>query len=114
MTAAADQVRPFRDLLFLLVAPTIWFTHFSLLYAAETVICIEMAQRLTIGWTVLLTAAAALSAITIYSIWLLQARSSRRFPKWIRNAALTSSLLSAMAIAWCSFPAAMLAACVNR
>jgi hypothetical protein len=114
MTAAADQVRPFHDFLLLLVAPTIWFAHFSFLYAAETVICIEMAQGLTIGWTVLITAAAALTAITIYSIWLLQERSSRRCPKWIRSAALISSLLSAMAIAWCSFPAAMLAACANR
>lgn len=114
MTAATEQVRPFRYFLLLLVAPTIWFSHLSILYAAETVICLESAAGPSIGWTVLMTAAGALAAIAIYSIWLLQAGRSWHFTKWIRSAALTSCLFSAMAIAWCSFPAAMLAACVNR
>jgi hypothetical protein len=80
MSATFKPVRPFGDFLRMLIAPAIWFAHFSLLYAAETLICIgPPADRgIAMGWTVILATAAALTGSVILAVRVLRAENSAR------------------------------------
>lgn len=120
MSAASKPVRPFGDFLRLLIAPAIWFAHFSSLYAAETLICIgpPADQATTMGWIAVLATAAGLTGLIILAARL------RRFGRiaapgpghgrsWLRRTALLLTLLSALGIIWTTLPTVILPACVS-
>lgn len=120
MNAASKLVRPLGDFLRMLIAPAIWFAHFSLLYAAETLICIgPPADRgTTMGWSVLLATAAALTGLIILAARLIRAgKIAPTRPEdgmaWLRRTSLLLTLLSALGVIWTTLPTAVLPACTS-
>jgi hypothetical protein len=118
MSAPLKPVRPLGDFLRVLIAPTIWFGHFSLLYAAETLICIgPPADRGTaMGWTVILATAAALAGLVILAAQLFRAGrmaspEAQDNTVWLRRTSLLLTLLSALGVIWTTLPTAILPAC---
>jgi hypothetical protein len=121
MSATFKPVRPLGDFLRMLIAPAIWFAHFSLLYAAETLVCLgPPAERgTTMGWMVFLITTAALSGLIILADRLL--RSGNAAPPrsdhgsaWLRHTSLLLTLLSALAVIWTTLPTAVLPACADQ
>jgi len=118
MSATFKPVRPLGDFLRMLIAPAIWFAHFSLLYAAETLICIgpPAARGATMGWAVFLATAAALTGLIILAARLIRA-GKMATPKsedgtaWLRRTSLLLTLLSALGVIWTTLPTAVLPAC---
>lgn len=111
-------VRPLGDLLRTLIAPAVWFSHFALLYAAETLICIgsPVDRGATMRWTVLLATAAALAGLFILAVRQFRAKKenasrSDRGSSWLRSVSLLLILLSALGIIWTALPATVLPAC---
>jgi hypothetical protein len=118
MSATLKPVRPLGDFLRMMIAPAIWFAHFSGLYAAETLVCLgPPADRSTMmGWIVVLATAAALTGLIILAARLL--RSGKTGPSradsgkaWLRRASLPLTLLSALGVIWTALPAAILPVC---
>ncbi|WP_291865537.1 hypothetical protein [Bradyrhizobium sp.] len=116
--SAFKPVRPLGDFWRVLIAPAIWFAHFSVLYASEALICTgPPADRgTTMGWTVLLATAAASAGLVVLVAGLL--RSGNTAPptsdpggSWFRRASLLLALLSALGIIWTTLPTAVLPAC---
>lgn len=120
MSAASKPVRPLGDFLRMMIAPAIWFAHFSLLYAAQTLICIgPPADRdTTMGWTVFLATAAALTGLIIQAARLIRAgkmapTKSEDGMAWLRRTSLLLTLLSALGVIWTTLPTAVLPACTS-
>jgi hypothetical protein len=120
MSAASKPVRPLGDFLRMMIAPAIWFAHFSLLYAAQTLICIgPPADRdTTMGWTVFLATAAALTGLIILAARLIRAgKMAPTKPEdgtaWLRRTSLLLTLLSALGVIWTTLPTAVLPACTS-
>ena len=118
MSAASKPVRPFADFLRVLIAPAIWFAHFSLVYAAEALICIgpPAGRGTTMGWIVILATAAALTGLIILAARLLRSGNaapsrSDRGKAWLRRASLPLTLLSVLGVIWTALPAAILPVC---
>lgn len=118
MSTAIKPVRPFRDFLRVLIAPAIWFAHFSVLYGAEALICIgPTADRgTTLGWTVFLATAAASTGLITLVVRLLRSgkmapRKSEDGTAWLRRTSLLLTLLSALGIVWTTLPTVVLSAC---
>jgi hypothetical protein len=116
--SAASPVRPFGDFLRLLIAPTIWFAHFSLLYAAEALICIGPAADRggAMGGTVVVVTVAALTGLLILGARLLRsgetvAPEPGHSASWLRRTSLLLTLLSALGILWTTLPTVILPAC---
>jgi hypothetical protein len=121
MSATLKPVRPVGDFLRMTIAPTIWFAHFSVLYAAEALICIGPPADwgATMRWTVILATAAALGGLIILAARLL--RSGKNAPPrsedsaaWLRRTSLLLTLLSALAVIWTTLPTAVLPACAHQ
>jgi hypothetical protein len=118
MSAAFKPVRPLGDFLRVLIAPTIWFTHLVILYAAEALICIgpPAAQSTAMAWTVLLAAAAALTGLIILAAGVLRA-GYRPLPlsdqrnAWLPRVSLLLTLLSVLGVIWTTMPTALLPVC---
>jgi hypothetical protein len=119
MSATFKPVRPVRDFLPLLIAPTIWFAHLSILYGTETLICIGPpgGWSTKMGWAAFLATVAALTGMTILLIGLLRPRTSSprsdESSSWRRRASVTITLLSALGILWTTLPTTILPACVG-
>jgi hypothetical protein len=120
MSAALKPVRPLGDFLRMLIAPAIWFAHFSLLYAADALICIgPPADRgTTMGWMVGLATAAALAGLIILVARLLRSKKivtprSDNGTAWLRRTSLLLALLSTLGIIWTTLPTAILPACAS-
>lgn len=118
MSAAFKPVLPLSDFLRVLIGPAIWFVHFSLVYAAEALICIgPPADRgSTMGWTVFLATAAALTGLAILAARPFRsgkkaARRSEDGTAWLRHTPLLLTLLSALGIIWTTLPTAVLPVC---
>ena len=118
MSTASKPVRPLSEFLRVLIAPAIWFGHFSFLYAAEALICIGApADRLiTMGSAVFLATAVAFTSLVILVAGLL--RPGKPSPpafdernSWLLRASLMITLLSALAILWTTLPTTILPAC---
>ena len=119
MSAASNPVRPFGDFLRLLIAPAIWFAHFSSLYAAETLICIgPQAGRGAMTGIVVLATAAGLTGLIILAARLrrsgkMAAPGPGHGRSWLRRTALLLTLLSALGIIWTTLPTVILPSCVS-
>lgn len=118
MSAASKPVRPFGDFLRVLIAPAIWFAHFSVLYAAEALICIgpQAGRGTTMGWIVMLATAVASTGLIILTVRLLRsgkmaAPRSGHSISWLQRTSLLLTLLSALGIIWTTLPTAVLPAC---
>ena len=116
MSAASRPVRPFGDFLRMLIAPAIWFAHFSLVYAAEALICMgSSAQRgTTMGWMVILVTAAALAGLVILAVGILRAEKaarSNRESSLLPRATLLLTAISALGTIWTILPTLVLPAC---
>lgn len=118
MSAASQPVRPLSDFLRVLIAPAIWFAHFSVLYAAEALTCIgSPADRgNTMGWTVILATVAALAGLLILGASLrrsgkMVAPRSGHSTAWLRHTSLLLTLLSALGVIWTTLPATVLPVC---
>ncbi|MFH1343765.1 MAG: hypothetical protein ABIL01_21535 [Pseudomonadota bacterium] len=118
MSAAIKPVRPFGDFLRVLIAPAIWFAHFSLVYAAEALICIgpPADQATMMGWIAALVTVAALAGLIILAARLLRSGNtapsrSDRSEAWLRRTSLLLTLLSALGVVWTTLPTAVLPAC---
>ncbi len=118
MSPASKQVRPLGDFLRVLIAPAIWFAHFSVLYAAEALTCLVKTQErgFGMGWTIALATAGALTGQIILIARLLRSGTPvRPAPDdgmaWLRRTSLLLSLLSGLAIVWTTLPAVILPPC---
>lgn len=114
--SVAPKVRPLGDFLRVLIAPAIWFAHFTFLYAAETFTCISAAsdRATTIVWTAVIATLAAWISLG------LQLRGSHRRQghavaddgtTWLARTSMLLTLISALGIFWTAFPVALLAPC---
>lgn len=118
MSAAFKPVRPLGDFLRVLIAPAVWFAHFSFLYGTEALICIgpPAGRDATMGWAAILATAVALSGLVVLATRLLRSRETPRLKSedanaWLRRTSLLLTLLSALAIIWTTLPTAVLPAC---
>jgi hypothetical protein len=116
--SVARKVRPLGDFLRVLIAPAIWFAHFTFLYVAETFTCIAAVsdRATTIVWTAVIATVAAWISLG------LQLRDSlvsgRQGPAladdgvtWLARTSILLTLISALGIFWTAFPVAVLAPC---
>lgn len=119
MSPASKPVRPLRDFLHVLVAPTIWFAHFSIVYGAEALICrgSQAAGDTAMTWTILLASGAALAGLCAYAVLMLspdnasdRARNHDRI-KFLPGISLILVLLSSWSVVWTTFPILFLTAC---
>jgi hypothetical protein len=120
MSVTFKPGRPFGDFLRVLIAPTIWFAHLAVVYAAEALICIgPPADRdTTMGWVVFLATVAALTGLITLAARLLRPRNaapptSDPGNAWFRHASLLLTFLSAMAVIWTTLPTVVLSACAQ-
>ena len=120
MSAAFTPVRPFGDFLRVLIAPTIWFAHLSIVYGAEALICIgPPADRTTrMGWVVFLATSAAMTGLAILVVGLLRRwnATSPNFDRenlWLFRVSWLITVLSTMGIVWTTLPAAILPVCTS-
>jgi hypothetical protein len=120
MSVSFKSVQPLADFLRVLIAPTIWFAHFTFLYGAEALICIGPATERSaiMGWTAILATAAALTGLIILMARLLQsakaaAARTDRGNAWLPQVSLLLALLSALGIIWTALPTAILPACAS-
>ena len=114
MTATIKPVRPFGDFLRMLIAPAIWFAHFSLVYAAEALICIgpPAGRGTTMGWTVFLATAAALTGLIILAAGILRAgNTTNQESTWFPRVSLLLTLLCVLGVIWTVLPTLVLPAC---
>ena len=118
MSVASKPVRPFGDFLRVLIAPAIWFAHFSFLYGAEALVCIEPSadSGTTMGWMVFLGTAVALIGLMLLGAGLLRSATtasprSNHDNTWLRRVSLLLTLLSTLAVIWTTLPTAVLPAC---
>ena len=118
MSAALKPVRPFGDFLRVLIAPAIWFAHFSVLYAAEALICLgpPVDRGAAMEWTVFLVTAAALAGLVILAVGILRTENAapptaNQERALLPHATLLLALLSVMGIIWTILPPLVLPAC---
>jgi hypothetical protein len=117
MSAASKPVRPFGDFLRVLIAPAIWFAHFSVLYAAEALICIGPPgdRGTTMGWTVFLATAAALTSLAILAAGILRAGNTpptaNQESTWFPRVSVLLTILSVLGVIWTVLPTLALPAC---
>ena len=118
MSASIKPVRPVGDFLRVLIAPAIWFTHFSVLYAAEALICIGPPgnRGTTMGWTFFLATAAALTSLAILAAGILRAGNTtpptaNQESTWFPRVSVLLTLLSVLAVIWTVLPTLILPAC---
>jgi len=119
MSDAFKPVRPLGDFLRMLIAPTIWFAHLSIIYLAEALICIgpPAARSTAMAWMVFLTTAAALTGLIILAAGILRPGSTvqptphQEHSRFFRTGSLLLALLSVLGVIWTILPAAFLPAC---
>jgi hypothetical protein len=97
----------------------VWVAHFSLTYAASTLICVEagaqLRENLFFGTAVGLTVAAvaALALIAWRTVPRATARDRQEPSGYLAWTTAALAALSAVAILWAFAPAAMLPACAG-
>jgi hypothetical protein len=116
MNTARPGVRPLADLLRLFVPPTVWFTHFAVVYGAEALVCIPpVAQPSAMIWTGAAATALALAALVAFAF--IQIRPADRTEHtgavFLHGAALLLALLSGLGVIWTAFPLAVLPVCAS-
>jgi hypothetical protein len=116
MNTARPRVRPLADLLRLFVPPTVWFTHFAVVYGAEALACIApVAQPSAMIWTGAAATALALAALVAFAFT--QSRPADRIEHtgaaFLHSAALLLALLSGLGVFWTAFPLAVLPVCAS-
>ena len=118
MSASIKPVRPVGDFLRVLIAPAIWFAHFSVLYAAEALICIGPPgdRGTTMGWTVFLATAAALTSLAILAAGILRAGNTtpptaNQASTWLPRVSILLTILSVLGVIWTVIPTLVLPAC---
>ena len=118
MSASIKPVRSVGDFLRVLIAPAIWFAHFSVLYAAEALICFGSPgdRGTTMGWTVFLATVPALTGLVIFAVRILRAEDSalpmeNQGRALLPRATLLLTLLSVLGIIWTVLPTLVLPAC---
>lgn len=116
--SAARKVRPFSDFLRVLIAPAIWFAHFTFLYATETVVCIAAVpdRGTIIIWTGLIATVAAWISLGLQLRGSLVNRRRRHAgaddgTTWLTRTSMLITLISALGIFWTAFPVAVLTPC---
>jgi hypothetical protein len=118
MSGSSKSVQPLRDFLRVLIAPAVWFAHFSFLYGAEALICIEPppGRGAAMGWTAILATAVALTGVIVLIWRLLYSAKTTALPAdrggaWLRHVSLLLAILSALGIIWTALPTTILPAC---
>jgi hypothetical protein len=103
-----------------LIAPAIWFAHFTLLYAAEAFGCVLSAsdRGSMIVWTALVATVAAWVSLGILLRGSLASRvqtlpASRDESTWLKRISMLLTFLSALGIFWTAFPISVLTPCVD-
>jgi hypothetical protein len=111
------RVRPLGDFLQLFTGPVVWFAHFVALYGAEALICTPgLAKPGVMTWVAAGATLAALAALAAFAGLVLrrparEPADSQGGARFLRAATLLLALLSAIAVVWVTFPAAVLPVC---
>jgi hypothetical protein len=119
MSDRAQAGRSVATLLACFAGPVVWAAHFSLTYAASTLICLRAAvplrEKLFFGTAVGLTlvALAALGLVAWRAIPVAAARGRQEPSGYLGWTTAALAALSALAILWAFAPAAMLSACAG-
>jgi hypothetical protein len=109
-----SQSRPLGDLIGSLVGPMVWAAHFFIMYAAETLICIDGGFGLrNMRWFAAVATAIAVGILLAAIVRNRRpARSNDGVPA-LRNISNVLSLISIGAILATALPAAVVPTCVN-
>jgi hypothetical protein len=112
--------RPFTDLLRLFVGPGVWFTHFTLLYGTEALICTPpVATPRTMIWMAAVATIAALGALALFARRLVQLPPLYEPPEtytgaaFLHTATLLLAALAALGVVWTALPVALLPVCAT-
>lgn len=118
--SVAREARPLSDFLRVLIAPAIWFVHFTFLYAAEAFGCVSSAsdRGSMIVWSALVATIAAWVSLGILLRDFLANRvktptAGRDESTWLKRISMLLTLLSALGIFWTAFPISVLTPCVD-
>lgn len=121
MSSGSKRVQPLGDFLRVLVAPTIWFVHLSIVYGAEALICRGSSGigSTAMTWTILLASGAALAGLGAYAMRTfspgnarVRARDHDR-DRFLPLISLTLTVLACWGVIWTTFPALLLPACAH-
>ena len=113
MNHTFKPVRPLHDVLRLLVAPLIWFAHLTVVYGAETLICLKAQPSGTaMIWAVGLATAAALIGLAAYAASTLRNRHSDD-GRFLSAVSLVLALLSSFGVLLTTLPPVFLPACAS-
>jgi hypothetical protein len=111
----STRVRPLGDLLRLFVGPGVWFSHFTVVYGAEALICTPpVTGSGVMSWIGAAATAAALAALIAFAFMTMNRpvdRTEHSGAAFLHDAALLLTLLSGLAVIWTAFPLAVLPVC---
>ena len=114
---SAPRPRPLGDLLRLLIGPGLWFSHLTILYGAEALICTPpMASGRAMIWIASGATIAALGALAVFGAALLRQpppaeRPEEHIAAFLHATALLLAVLSALGVVWTASPVALLPVC---
>jgi hypothetical protein len=117
MSDTFKPARPLGDLLQALAPLLIWFAHLTILYAAETLICIgpPAAAATVMAWTTALATAAALAAL-LFAAWMLRRGNASRNQnlggsRFLVGVSYLLIVLSLVGVVWTTLPTVVLPVC---
>lgn len=117
MSDTFKPVRPLADFLQALAPLLIWFAHLTILYAAETLICIgpPAAAATVMAWTTALATAAALTALLLAAWMLRRSKASGTQnlggSRFLAGVSYLLILLSLLGVVWTTLPTVVLPVC---